>query len=484
MRRTTRWLLAGAALGAAIALWTTWRTGRSQALENLDDRQARAQDPGVRDDRGAGAAGSGQGRRAPAGRPALAPPRLQAAAVPVTIQNDPRAPDYDPRNLIRIGRKADDVIAAEPRLEPWATKREKRLASGIEADLSLAPGARLEGVECRASSCVVSVLAPVSSREQTQGALTMVSRGDSTSPRMQELGDGTDRHQLLVLFKPERQSEAAYESWYQKLRERQLSFLRRTPKCWPASTCRMSRPGDSARNLTVLALGCLGAWAAVTGLRSLVLSTSAGHAALEANASPTVTDPPVATGTERLRATLAALGTASSAAAAATVNPPRVPVPAELTPYQRTAVEQPTEMASLQNELGEVQAARREQAQACMRGLDVVGPVRLRCALQVQARGASAQADGLRCSDVLAGMPLPDPARACIESALGAPHEVRAPTRWPFPDEWAGEMPLEVVVMGSGRPLSPDQTSGPPQCSLTTFTTASTPSGLCSTWLA
>lgn len=231
MRRTTRWLLAGAALGAAIALWTTWWTGRSQAHENLDDRQARAQDPGARDaDRGTGAAGSGQGRRAPAGGPALAPPRLQAAAAPVTIQNDPRAPDYDPRNLIRIGRKADEVIAAEPRLEPWATRREKSLASGIVADLSLAPGARLEGVECRASSCVVSVLAPVSSRDQTEGALTMVSRGDSTSPRMQELGDGTDRHQLLVLFKPERRSEAAYETWYQKLRERQLSFLRRTPE--------------------------------------------------------------------------------------------------------------------------------------------------------------------------------------------------------------------------------------------------------------
>lgn len=214
----------------------------------------------------------------------------------------------------------------------------------------------------------------------------------------------------------------------------------------------MSRHGDSARNVAALALGCLGAWVAVTGLRSWAHSPGPRGAAPSANESPTETNPPATTGSERLRATLAALGTATSAAAAATVDPPRVPVPAELTPYQRAAVEQPTEMASLQNELGEVQAARREQAQACMRGLDVVGPVRLRCALQVRARGAAAQADGLRCSDVLAGMPLPDTARACIESALGAPHEVRAPARWPFPEEWAGEMPLEVVVIGERAP--------------------------------
>jgi hypothetical protein len=223
MRR--RWLaVGGALLGVAVALWLT-RGVAERARQRLSEaRPATETASKSAASTAALASGPKRGRSAP-------PPRLLSASERGTVQNDPRAADYDPRQLVRVGLKAEDVIAAEPRIEPWATRREARLKEGIAGDLSLVPGARLEGIDCHASSCVVTAVAPKDKMQETISALTLAPRGNSVSPRGGQLrDDGTATYQLLVMFRPELRDEKAYAAWYQKQRERVLALFRRTPE--------------------------------------------------------------------------------------------------------------------------------------------------------------------------------------------------------------------------------------------------------------
>jgi hypothetical protein len=217
-RQVMIWLLAGALLGAILSFWLIGSADRQVAPATAQNGKAAASSFAA----------------SPAARPGATPVRLAPGlpgSGPGPVENDPRAPGYDPRRLVMIGKKVDDVILAEPRIEGWARPRERQLEDQVTADLAqVVPEARLEKTECHASSCVLTVSAPETKADQTMFALTLVGRSDTMSVRATTGQEGRSTHQLIVLFGPDLRPPGAYEAWYRTEREKTLAFLRKTPE--------------------------------------------------------------------------------------------------------------------------------------------------------------------------------------------------------------------------------------------------------------
>ena len=164
------------------------------------------------------------------------PPRLQAPGTPQAaaasppVQNDPRAPDYDPVRLVQIGAPLQEILAAEPRLEAWAKPREAFLQRQVTGDLaSLVPEGKLESVTCRTSTCTLTALVPAEKLNAGMFALQLSQLGDLISTGSRMLPDGMAAVELHALFSPGSRPERDYQRDYQADRQRRLSFLRGTP---------------------------------------------------------------------------------------------------------------------------------------------------------------------------------------------------------------------------------------------------------------
>lgn len=122
--------------------------------EGQDERDHR--DQGVTPGQGAGPhAPRASGRSA--ARAASKPPVLEPEAHYVP-QNDPASPDYDPRAFAMSVESAVDVWKAEPRREPWATRREASIKSWLDEHLKRAvPTAKVLEIECKQQTCKVAV---------------------------------------------------------------------------------------------------------------------------------------------------------------------------------------------------------------------------------------------------------------------------------------------------------------------------------------
>lgn len=221
--RLLGWLVAGALLGI-IVVW--WRAGQTTAAEPGPGTQRTGEGPSV-----AGTAGP---EPAPGSKRTASTPRFVLDSASTVVQNDPRALDYDPRRLIRIGKRVDDVFAAEPRLTAWAGARERTLRSEIGKDLSrLVPLATIESVECRSSTCRVTIDAPEAQFEEAAAALNLTGRGTMSAVRSYSGDQARGTHELFVLFSPEHRPDAAYQAWYDEERRKTLAFLRKTPGAIP-----------------------------------------------------------------------------------------------------------------------------------------------------------------------------------------------------------------------------------------------------------
>jgi hypothetical protein len=222
--RLLGWLVAGGLLGMFV-VW--WRAGQTTAAGPGQGAQRAREDSPV--------VGAASGLVAPGSNDRTAsPPRFVLDRASTAVQNDPRALDYDPRRLIRIGKRVDDVFAAEPRITAWAGARERSLRSEIGKDLSrLVPLATIESVECRSSTCRVTIAAPEAQVEEASAALTLTGRGTMSAVRAYSGDQARGTHELFVLFSPEHRPDAAYQAWYDEERRRTLGFLRKTPGAIP-----------------------------------------------------------------------------------------------------------------------------------------------------------------------------------------------------------------------------------------------------------
>jgi hypothetical protein len=223
--RLLGWLVAGGVLGMFV-VW--WRAGQTTAAGPGQSAQRAREASLERGTAPPGLAAPGSNDRT------RSTPRFVLDRASTAVQNDPRALDYDPRRLIRIGKRVDDVFAAEPRIAAWAGARERTLRSEIGKDLShLVPLATIESVECRSSTCRVTIAAPEEQVEEASAALTLTGRGTMSAVRAYSGDQTRGTHELFVLFSPEHRPDSAYQAWYDEERRRTLAFLRKTPGAIP-----------------------------------------------------------------------------------------------------------------------------------------------------------------------------------------------------------------------------------------------------------
>ena len=160
-------------------------------------------------------------------------PRFVLTARPRSPER-PTGIDYDPRRLIRIGKRVDDVFAAEPRLTAWAGARERTLRSEIGKDLP--PGAAGDDRVGRVpvqhmpgdDRCTRSTVRGGCCRAQPDRPRNHVGRAFILRR------SGGPRHARAVrAVQPEHRPDAAYQTWYDEERRKTLAFLRKTPGAIP-----------------------------------------------------------------------------------------------------------------------------------------------------------------------------------------------------------------------------------------------------------
>jgi hypothetical protein len=90
--------------------------------------------------------------------PVLSEPRELDKPTGDPTSLDPRSPAYTAAMAFKAtGANMQEIYVDEPRIEPWASDRERAIVAHAEADvLALDPKAKLEA-DCRASSCRVRI---------------------------------------------------------------------------------------------------------------------------------------------------------------------------------------------------------------------------------------------------------------------------------------------------------------------------------------
>jgi hypothetical protein len=194
-----RLAIAGAVAALAIAAIWIWRASRSPA-----------------------AGGSAEPTDAPGGeRSGVARSRGEAprlddpAATPGASADQPD----DPRAVRRDrGLEPAEVFEAEPRVEPWASAREKgvsrivgRALGHVSSELSV------EAVECRRGTCRVAIDHPEGSDPLGEIPFQVLGPATATAPRE----DGGGSH-LYLFFGPEMRDDATYGDWHRLWRAGRL----------------------------------------------------------------------------------------------------------------------------------------------------------------------------------------------------------------------------------------------------------------------
>lgn len=133
-------------------------------------------------------------------------------------------------------------------------------------------------------------------------------------------------------------------------------------------------------------------------------------------------------------------------ATGAQVDPPPVPVPSRLTPFQALKLDQPGSAAALQHAVTGLLTHLRPGLNRCFPPPGSRTFSRLECHLQVATRPQEAETTGARCGDVAAGAPLAEEITHCIERALGGAAVLSPAAHHRFPESWEGELPVQVDI--------------------------------------
>lgn len=148
--------------------------------------------------------------RSVANPPALKP---EAHYVP---QNDPASPEYDPRAFAMSVESAVDVWKAEPRREPWATRREASIKAWLDEHLKRAvPTANVLDIDCKQQSCKVAVDVDEAHANDLGGRYPIFMLAPFTEASTGENGELV----FTLLYRADLVGEAAYQEYLRRTLE-------------------------------------------------------------------------------------------------------------------------------------------------------------------------------------------------------------------------------------------------------------------------
>jgi hypothetical protein len=181
------WLVAAGLAGGALGIAARSLLQRSSA-PTIVSQSARAPAPA----RGGLASTS----RSPPANQCL--PRF--VEIPADVQQDPSRPGYDPRKVLRLGGRAGEIFAREPRNNSWASGMERgALADGL-ADLKrLVPDAPELTVECRTLTCLVKWRATSSDTDRKISTALKVLR---IAPSYQPMTEDGGNSGVYLVYRP------------------------------------------------------------------------------------------------------------------------------------------------------------------------------------------------------------------------------------------------------------------------------------------
>jgi hypothetical protein len=168
----------------------------------------------------------GEGRQArPAGSELGTPSSTAVREAPVrkvtlpAIPGDSTHPDYDPVILRRANNLSTrEVFDAEARDDSWAPLFEAKLEGILSEDLpDVLPGCEVEAVECRASSCRVTISGPVEMQDNLMFAFpgpALGNEGGIGSGDLRYLSDDEISVSYTLLMSRENRDPSTYDAWY------------------------------------------------------------------------------------------------------------------------------------------------------------------------------------------------------------------------------------------------------------------------------
>lgn len=218
-RRYVIWMIVAVVSGAAIATITRNREPR-RASAGLGEEV----DPSL--ERLNGELARRRGATPPA------PVRLTPAKA---IVENPTSFDYDPVLLSAIRElPVRDIYGAEPRNDEFAVEREAAITAILGADLAeFFPDAVIRAVDCRTSSCVVTIDGPAVQWKQIYSLIQHPSLGLVQNPGHAPTDDpSVVEVSLGILFSKDLRDHTTYAEWYRKNRAEQLPALRELG-LWP-----------------------------------------------------------------------------------------------------------------------------------------------------------------------------------------------------------------------------------------------------------
>jgi hypothetical protein len=138
------------------------------------------------------------------------------------VPANPAEKGYDPTSILMTRTKsAREIFSAEPRDDPWAGAIEQQIGAQIRADLAArAPAGKLSNLECRTSSCEVTLDGDAGSEDALMMVLQAPLVADTVSFDTADDDRGVQgRVKALIFFTPDHRMPADHSDWYQQNRE-------------------------------------------------------------------------------------------------------------------------------------------------------------------------------------------------------------------------------------------------------------------------
>ncbi len=154
----------------------------------------------------------------PAKRPLVVAKLREAVANgSLELSTDPRSPHYDPVKLARLEKNAFDLYESEPRAEEWARAVETAVRPLVDERLKEVPGGKVVAIDCKTSSCAVTVEAPKESEIELQYEIQAVAFGQHEVFRVEKTAPETFRFTTVSLIDAEHHDPKVYADWLRRI---------------------------------------------------------------------------------------------------------------------------------------------------------------------------------------------------------------------------------------------------------------------------
>jgi hypothetical protein len=147
---------------------------------------------------------------------------------------DPTQPGYTAAHAFEaLHRNMQEVYAAEPRIDPWATRREAAIRDYTQRDvLDADPRSRME-FDCRASSCRIRIYSDDVRLVDTMGDFPFSCMARYGTADLLQVQDGVKYADFYILFGDDTQESDAFlanrDATCPRYRTEWLEFVRKPP---------------------------------------------------------------------------------------------------------------------------------------------------------------------------------------------------------------------------------------------------------------